>query len=533
LVSSGSGGGGIVRQAGIFVRYTDPRGNVITSVNKDGTVSVYGINFADGSSQTSAATTQTVPTNFAKVFNVVDYGAKVDGQTDDTAAVVAAIQAAYNAGGGTVQFPTGTCLIAGQINIPNDGGTTFDNSPLQPSIRITGSATSGALIPGGGGPVVPFGSGPAYGGSVLNLTYNSPTAKISTFGFGPLEIDHLTMVDTGLDSATFFFSSNTTCHIHDVTFLGTKVGASSVNDAIWLGNNNATPSGSFNAPFQGYGTIITHCYFEGVKRALFGQAFCNSVMFSENTIWSSGGNSTGGAIELGALSGNADANNIIHNLIETTFYKYGVRVIQGLNNKIIGNDCWDGGAGTFQAAVRLEQNTASNFVIGGTTLGAGQQPYLSDGGNENTASNGNTTYFSVTPAFQPSLIGSALGVQLNATSSLTAGQVVKIDPNNPNAVIVATTSDTGAGIPIGIVANSPSAGQMAQVIYFGKVHANSLFAPLLGTGTASLGQFVIVDTTTNGRVQCTSSYTAGTVIGTVINAQASVGSPVGVLLGLR
>jgi hypothetical protein len=119
-------------------------------------------------------------------------------------------------------------------------------------------------------------------------------------------------------------------------------------------------------------------------------------------------------------------------------------------------------------------------------------------------------------------------VPLTATAALTAGQVVKIDSANNNSVVVATTADTGGGIAIGIVANSPGAGATAQVVVSGNIAT-----PLLGTGTCTKGQFVIVDTTTNGRVKCTGTYTAGTVIGINTVAQAAVGSALSVMVGLR
>ncbi|WP_225774138.1 glycosyl hydrolase family 28-related protein [Pseudomonas sp. Marseille-Q5115] len=53
------------------------------------------------------------------VFNVLDYGAKGDGVTDDTHAIQLAINAAYKAGGGQVLLPEGTYIVSG----PNaDGG---------------------------------------------------------------------------------------------------------------------------------------------------------------------------------------------------------------------------------------------------------------------------------------------------------------------------------------------------------------------------------------------------------------------------
>jgi hypothetical protein len=49
------------------------------------------------------------------LFNVMDYGAKGDGRTIDTAAIQAALNAAHNVGGGTVYLPSGTYLIDPRI----------------------------------------------------------------------------------------------------------------------------------------------------------------------------------------------------------------------------------------------------------------------------------------------------------------------------------------------------------------------------------------------------------------------------------
>lgn len=46
------------------------------------------------------------------IFDITNYGAAVDGVTDDTAAVTAAVNAAITAGGGTVYFPPGVTRIA-------------------------------------------------------------------------------------------------------------------------------------------------------------------------------------------------------------------------------------------------------------------------------------------------------------------------------------------------------------------------------------------------------------------------------------
>lgn len=119
----------------------------------------------------------------------------------------------------------------------------------------------------------------------------------------------------------------------------------------------------------------------------------------------------------------------------------------------------------------------------------------------------------------------AVTTNLKATAAgLTAGQVVKMDTSNAESVVVATTTDTGAGAILTFVVNSPATGGFAHLALPG----TALYTPVLGTGTCTLGQFVIVDTTTNGRVKCSGTFTAGTVLGRVIVAQSTVGSAVGV-----
>ena len=52
-------------------------------------------------------------------LNVRDFGAKGDGQTDDTAAFQQALDAAAKAGGGAVFAPRGSYFFAGHLNIPS------------------------------------------------------------------------------------------------------------------------------------------------------------------------------------------------------------------------------------------------------------------------------------------------------------------------------------------------------------------------------------------------------------------------------
>lgn len=70
----------------------------------------------------------------AKVWSVRDFGAKGDGQTKDTEAIQAAIDAAHAEGGGTVLLTPGTYLsgsiwLKDNINFHLEVGATLKGSP--------------------------------------------------------------------------------------------------------------------------------------------------------------------------------------------------------------------------------------------------------------------------------------------------------------------------------------------------------------------------------------------------------------------
>ena len=117
--------------------------------------------------------------------------------------------------------------------------------------------------------------------------------------------------------------------------------------------------------------------------------------------------------------------------------------------------------------------------------------------------------------------------QWTATTALAAGVTVKADTANSNSVVMGTTRDTGGGLILGISAGASQAGQRVAVITMGWAAAT------LGTGTCTIGQYVLQDTATNGRVRCSGTYTAGTVIGVAMTAQMTAGSPLTVNVGLR
>lgn len=318
-------------------------------------------------------------------LNFTTAGGVCDGVTDDTAALNAADLTLYNQGGGTLIFPVGTCLIAGQVTLPNDGAGVYPNQkPIHWIGSITGKFNNKAQADSGG--------------TILNLIFNSPTAKIDTRGLGTFEIEHITLGDNSSDCASFLFTSNTTIKIHDDAFFGTTPASSGTpcNDAILLGGSGTTPgSPAFGAPFQGYGTEIRANFFNNFKRAVVGGNDAGSIQIIDNTLWSDNGNSTGGLIEFGCVtecSGNM-ALIVRDNLFEVANLKYALRLLAGqLGSTISGNSCWDGFSGAiFTNCVRFEVNSFYNFVEehGPSTLNSGGAVSYTSDANTGGASNTN------------------------------------------------------------------------------------------------------------------------------------------------
>jgi hypothetical protein len=173
-------------------------------------------------------------------YDVIYYGAKGDGVTDDTAAFNAAISAWYAAGGGTIFVPSknsiGTkavYLIGGAIVFPNTGVFT----PTQPPLRIT--SDGGPAFNGFWNDVNPA----TIGGPVLDMRYDGTDglhlAKVDTRGAGFLEIDHISFADLGTDNLPFIATTSTTVFGHHCAFFGNPghTGATSNHDAWVLGQN--------------------------------------------------------------------------------------------------------------------------------------------------------------------------------------------------------------------------------------------------------------------------------------------------------
>jgi hypothetical protein len=375
--------------------------------------SLNGATFASpgpiGSTSPSTGAFTTITTS-GQVLSLADSAALVqfvgtDGSDSNTGlswgAAKLTLQAALNVAcasgstGGVVYLGPGVFATSGsEITIPNDSGTI----PSQASCHIIGTGRFARST-------VPTNT-PGLG-TALNLTYNASVGKIDTLGVGQLEIDHLTLEDTGSDCAPFVFTTNTTVHIHDVSFVGTAATTSACNDAIILGGTGTTTNGTSSAPFQGYGSVIENNWFNFTRRAVFGQVYANGVQITNNTIWNQAGSnlSAGAAIEFNGTGGSPSVNAggyIAGNLIEGVGYYYGIKLVQSENFSIIGNNTYDLGV-NWVAQLYTDSSDGTNTVLCGfyatgkcDTNNATGGDLILDGTNNNP-----TTFSSVTPVLFP------------------------------------------------------------------------------------------------------------------------------------
>ncbi len=314
-------------------------------------------------------------------YDVRDYGAAGDGVTDDSAAVAAALAAASAADGGVIFFPPGTYRINSQISIPNDGASP----PVQKSLRLTGAGPSHS------GGAVSIYAGAPLGGSILDLRYGGPGAKIQTLGLGFLELDRLTLKDDGNDAAPFLLATNTTVQVQSVEFHGNpqKSGATCDQDAIILGGTGTDLwTGGANAPFQGYGSVIRGNYFNHIRRGVWLRTYANGVVIEGNTWWqNTGSNLPGGAaIELqGIPSDFCSGNYVTGNIVEMGGYEHAVTAAYSIHNVLVGNGWYDAGSrvvsfvhfGTAAIQNLLVDGFHADLHPGMTEAAAGTNTFLS------------------------------------------------------------------------------------------------------------------------------------------------------------
>ena len=184
----------------------------------------------------TAAPDMTPPTSS---YNVLDFGARGDGVTDDTAAIQSAITACQGQGGGIVFLPPGTYLISSTLVISAD------------NVQVQGAGWASIITPAAGFPAGPMlqvqapggGGNFRYGIRIAELFFNGNNVAgvggldlISTYG---ALVEHLRMRYLagiavhwdGISGAFGAYNYLRDCHITDGVG---AIAAVQTDDSEWL-----------------------------------------------------------------------------------------------------------------------------------------------------------------------------------------------------------------------------------------------------------------------------------------------------------
>lgn len=313
--------------------------------------------------------------------------------TSDKTAVEACLAAIVAAGGGTM-LCSRLYNIPGNLDIPNneDPNGVIPNTdggvPTQPTIRIT--SASSAFASGQQDGSAPSGCGGlVFTGGTGGDTF-SP-ARINTHGRGLLHFDKAVLCSVGeaaADRRPFVFTSNTTVWMDGCTVWTEKTAANACDDILVCGGRTIVFGQRAASPFQGYGSRVWGCFFNGV-RAIKLQTYANKVIIRDNTWWARCGAAAAYAADgpRAAISIDGHATDaadqyavgtvVSGNLIEMPGFVYGVHLDWASHAMIDGNDCYDEGVGTV-STVYLGTNTSNNIVI--SALAPAAMDYLTGPG---------------------------------------------------------------------------------------------------------------------------------------------------------
>lgn len=299
--------------------------------------------------------------------NLEQFGAVADcdpaagtGTPADTA-FEAAITALYLAGGGEIRA-LGRYLFTRAFLLPNTN--TQGAIGTQPSIRIAGQ---GCSMNGGKGSrwlakTIFFWAGEAGEG----------VAKIDTRGIGALTVTDLDFGAARGASDKFFLHTTFTALLATrCGFVTDATGPDCTQDAIRFGGTadfETIPSfdrRSADCGFQGYGTAVTHCFFNGVRRVAHFGRYANDITLSFCNVWGACGNASGTGAAITADGGNTYSvgNNIIGNLFEMHAYRAAIDVDWCSAWKIWGNSAYDASVEYTETVVRLGPNCAANMSV--------------------------------------------------------------------------------------------------------------------------------------------------------------------------
>jgi hypothetical protein len=418
------------------------------------------------------------------------------------------------------------------------GGSSF---PVTTAVAVN---SGGSITVNTGGSIVPAGTG-AITSTILNGADNSTSQSSSTAGTFTLTQQDPFMVNTNGGGSACSPSNVVTSggvNVNNKVYDGftSCVSGPSTNTLNAFSNgvaglaqiNDSGATGSFGYAvgvgglFVGLCTVSNaHCFGMNSSVSDVTGHTNNGLISSEADVQITNNSSVGGGYVAGIFgSGQATGDNLPAYQVAPPF---------STGKWTTGYECKDGSISTASSTF------GSCFVLGRQAAAGTSSSQLLlfnafDGSSLVQSGYGLTGGHVLTATAATPLAVGGLATYLTATATLSVNQLVKIDSANADSVVVCTTTDTQCQgfVAESVIVNCVAANTACPII----TTPGSKVKGILGTGTCSIDNpagtraFVIVDTTTNGRVKCTTAQPAvGAYIGLAISAQAAVGSTVDIL----
>lgn len=401
---------------------------------------------------------RTVAARLNDVINVKDYGAKGDGVTDDSTAIIAAATA-LTASNGTLYFPAGDYLINSRIGLPAN---------IDVTIMGAGKFTTAILVNNTSG-------GFYYdGGSTTGSNYSCH------FGIYDLSIQsNLTGVSNG-DAvyARWTSGSNNASTPHfDMCNVVVRNKGASANDYFANGLHiiNSATSKITDCTFNQLGADCTHIFVDNDNTIATYQFYVHNCDITHGTTgikirgWIEDVNITGSPINGQTIGIDWDASGVgtvatvpnLHVQPGTVMNnkQYNIKTNCVDNVFLIGVDCYHGvGSGTDVNGGNILIQTCSRLGIFNCKL---QSPRPSGVTSENLISLYSVNYFNISNNIFQDVLNSHILIASGCANGLISSNEVYGSSSNSQFVLAQTGNVADSGINI---TNNNIRGAMSQIV---------------------------------------------------------------------
>jgi hypothetical protein len=312
----------------------------------------------------------------------------------------------------------------------------------------------------------------------------------------------------------------------DSAFECVRTGSGSGTIGYGLGLTN----GSQNALIE----VIRHNYFEHCGYGIYQKD--GGAIIEENTF---GGDAS--TIDDIYLTGTSSHERIVANWSESQqgpsnqFFKAAFQDVTGAGIEISGNQIpVNGGCALDIGGNTITSREPNIWYNGAAGQGKHSAKACATNGGSNFSWSGpsglswpeDVTGTLTAGVFLPGSLKNGPSAGMIANSGAAIAQGVPVKWTGAATVVGTREADAGPGVVVGVAANAPgTSGRPTYVMTSG-------YIVMTADSDCSVGEFVIVSRQNAGRVQCTNTFAAGTVIGVVLLGEKGGGSMY-VQVGLR